>query len=141
MSLIANISSLQSALSTQKDQLLQRAGEGTKESRENAKIEKAGKDFESILLGNWLQQAENSFAKVPGGDGQEDDEDAGKDQFQGLAMQSLATSLTASGGIGIAKMITKHLLASSEKATESVTSNSVRAAQRANVASPETRTR
>lgn len=74
---------------------------------------KAGKDFESILLGSWLQQAEQSFAKVPGGDGQ-DDEDAGKDQFQGIAMQALAGSLTASGGIGIAKMITEHLRSGQE---------------------------
>ncbi len=72
------------------------------------KTMKAGKDFESILLGSWLQQAEQSFAKVPGGDGEED-EDSGKDQFQGIAMQALAGSLTASGGIGIAKMITKYL--------------------------------
>lgn len=77
-------------------------------TREDTKIAKAGKDFESILLGSWLQQAEQSFAKVPGGDG-EDEEDAGKDQFQGIAMQALAGSLTASGGIGIARMITKHL--------------------------------
>lgn len=125
------------SLSAEKDLLLDRAGQGTKESRENAKIQKAGKDFESILLGNWLQQAENSFAKVPGGDGT-DDEDAGKDQFQGLAMQSLASSLTASGGIGIAKMITKHLLNSSEK-EGAATEQSVGAAKRANVAPPETR--
>ncbi len=77
-------------------------------SRDEAKVEKAGKDFESILLGSWLQQAENSFATVPGGDG-EDDADAGKDQFQGIAMQALAGSLTRSGGIGIAKMISSHL--------------------------------
>jgi Rod binding domain-containing protein len=109
MKLSIDTSTQQSASSAQSDRLLQRAGASNQETRENAKIEKAGKDFESILLGNWLQQAENSFAKVPGGDGQDDDEDAGKDQFQGLAMQSLAGSLTASGGIGIAKMITKHL--------------------------------
>ncbi len=130
-----------SGLSAQKDQLLDRAGQGTKETRENAKIEKAGKDFESLLLGNWLQQAENSFAKVPGGDGEDDDEDAGKDQFQGLAMQSLAQSLTASGGIGIAKMITKHLLASADKAGDPSADHSVQAAKRANVAPPEVRTR
>jgi Rod binding domain-containing protein len=75
---------------------------------ENSKIEKSAKDFESILLGSWLQQAEQSFGSVPGGDG-DDDEDAGKDQFQGMAMQSLGTSMTASGGIGIAKMISKQL--------------------------------
>jgi Rod binding domain-containing protein len=74
---------------------------------ENSKIEKSAKDFESILLGSWLQQAEQSFGSVPGGD--DDDADAGKDQFQGMAMQSLGTSMTASGGIGIAKMISKQL--------------------------------
>ena len=131
MSLLIDFTTPQNVLS---------AGEGSKQTRENAKIEKAGKDFESILLGNWLQQAENSFAKVPGGDG-EDDEDAGKDQFQGLAMQSLAGSLTASGGIGIAKMITKHLLASSEKERAASTDQSVRAAHRANIAPAETGTK
>jgi Rod binding domain-containing protein len=102
-----------SALDTQADTLLQRTRSGAAPASahgvdQDAKIEKAGKDFESILLGNWLQQAENSFATVPGGDGV-DDSDPGKDQFQGLAMQALAGSLTKSGGIGIAKMITQHL--------------------------------
>lgn len=75
---------------------------------ENSKIEKSAKDFESILLGSWLQQAEQSFGSVPGGD-DDDSADPGKDQFQGIAMQSLGTSMTASGGIGIAKMISKQL--------------------------------
>lgn len=100
------------SLNAQTDQLLARAKSSltapTSATRENAKIEKAGKDFESILLGSWLQQAEQSFAKVPGGDGEEDD-DSSKDQFQGIAMQALAGSLTAAGGIGIARMITRHL--------------------------------
>lgn len=96
------------------------AGVSTKAGSEDAKIEKAGKDFESILLGSWLQQAEQSFAKVPGGDGQDEDDDSGKDQFQGIAMQALAGSLTASGGIGIAKMITSHLRESSHHKSESV---------------------
>lgn len=96
----------------QSDKLLSRArsaaADAAPSAKQDAKIEKAGKDFESILLGSWLQQAEQSFAKVPGGDGEEDD-DSSKDQFQGIAMQALAGSLTASGGIGIAKMITEHL--------------------------------
>ena len=75
---------------------------------ENNKIEKSAKEFESILLGSWLQQAEQSFGSLPGGDG-DDDEDSGKDQFLGIAMQSLGTSMAASGGIGIAKMIAKQL--------------------------------
>ena len=80
----------------------------TKEYQEDAKIDKSSKDFESILLSSWLQGAEKSFATVPGGDG-EDDDDSSKDQFQGIAMQALGSSLTASGGIGIAKMIAQHL--------------------------------
>ena len=108
-----------SALQTQTDQLLDRAGKAAGANREGAKIEKAGKDFESILLGNWLQQAENSFATVPGGD--EEDSDAGKDQFQGIAMQALAGSLTKNGGIGIAKMITQHLRASDAGAADHAT--------------------
>jgi Rod binding domain-containing protein len=76
-------------------------------SAENAKIEKSAKDFESILLGNWLQQAEQSFGSLPGGD--DEDADAGKEQFQSMAMQSLGASMTAAGGIGIAKMISKQL--------------------------------
>lgn len=77
-------------------------------STENAKIEKSSKDFESILLSNWLGQAEQSFGSVPGADA-EDDADSGKEQFQGIAMQALGASLTSSGGIGIAKMIAESL--------------------------------
>lgn len=75
---------------------------------QNAKIEKSAKDFESILLGSWLQQAEQTFATLPGGE-DDQDADAGKDQFQGMAMQSLGASLTMAGGIGIAKLISKQL--------------------------------
>lgn len=109
------ISSGQSGmLDAQAAQLLQRARSTaaqlgtTKDEQENAKIDKSSKDFESILLSSWLQGAEKSFASVPGGDG-EDDDDSSKDQFQGIAMQALGSSLTASGGIGIAKMIAQNL--------------------------------
>jgi len=103
------------ALDAKTDQLLKNAKTATTLSASDkldAKTEKAGKDFESILLGSWLQGAEKSFASVPGTDEEEDDDDSSKDQFQGLAMQQLAGALTASGGIGIAKMITQHLRAS-----------------------------
>jgi len=91
-------------LATNPDFLLRRAASTP---MENAKIEKSAKDFESILLGSWLQQAEQSFGSLPGGD--DEDADSGKDQFQGIAMQSLGASMTAAGGIGIAKMISKQL--------------------------------
>ena len=107
-----------SLLDAQAGRLLERsrstqAGSGTgQDPKLDAKIEKSSRDFESILLGSWLQGAEQSFGTVPGGDG-EDDEDTGKEQFQGIATQALAGSLAASGGIGIAAMISKSLHAAS----------------------------
>ncbi|MFY9853584.1 MAG: hypothetical protein WAK26_06885 [Terracidiphilus sp.] len=82
--------------------------QSTSSGSENAKIEKSAKDFESILLGSWLQQAEQSFGSVPGGD-EDGDSDSGKEQFMGMAMQSLGNAMTAAGGIGIAKMISQQL--------------------------------
>jgi Rod binding domain-containing protein len=88
--------------------MIKQVGSASSSTTENNKIEKSAKDFESILLGSWLQQAEQSFGSLPGGD-EDGDEDSGKEQFQGIAMQSLGTSMTNSGGIGIAKMISKQL--------------------------------
>src|SRR5271168_2713782 len=73
-----------------------RSGQG---ANEDGKIEKGSKQFEAMLLSSWLQQAEKSFATVPGAD---DDEDAaGREQMMSLGVQSLAESLAAGGGIGI----------------------------------------
>jgi Rod binding domain-containing protein len=77
------------------------------DGKSDTKIEKSAKEFESMLLSNWLQQAEQSMASVPGA---EDDEDAGaRDQLMSLGVQSLATAMTNAGGIGIAAMISKAL--------------------------------
>ena len=73
---------------------------------DDGKIEKSAREFESMLLSNWLQQAEQSMATVPGA---EDDEDAaGRDQMMSLGVQSLATD-GRTGGIGIGKMIAQAL--------------------------------
>lgn len=80
----------------------------------NTKIEGAAKEFESMLLSNWLQQAEQSMATVPGADDQDED-GAGRDQMMSLGVQSLAGALTASGGIGIAGMISKALERAADK--------------------------
>jgi len=80
---------------------------------DDAKIEKGAKEFEAILVGSWLQQAEQSFATVPGVD---DDQDPGGQQMMSLGVQQLATSMAASGGIGIGKMIAKAMHANAEKA-------------------------
>ena len=91
-------------LTTNADKLLHQTASSDKD---NAKIEKSGKDFESILLGSWLQQTEQSFGSLPGAE--DEDEDSGKDQYAGMAMQALGTSMTAAGGIGIAKMVSESL--------------------------------
>jgi Rod binding domain-containing protein len=75
---------------------------------ESQKIERSAKQFESILLASWLEQAEKSFATVPGGDGDENS-DPGKDQLKSYGVQAVASALTNAGGIGIAAMISKGL--------------------------------
>jgi Rod binding domain-containing protein len=81
-------------------------------SSDDAKIKKSSTEFEAILVGNWLQQAEHSFASVPGAD---DDEDSGqRDQVMSFGVEAVASSLAASGGIGIGKMVAKALKAQSE---------------------------
>jgi Rod binding domain-containing protein len=82
----------------------------------SSKIDKAAHDFESILVGQWLEKAEKSFATVPGSD-PDQDQDAGHDQFQSIACQSLAQGMAKTGGFGIAAMISKHLAAAEAKQT------------------------
>ena len=73
------------------------------------KIEKASRDFESILLGHWLEEAQESLGSAPGGSDDDDDADPARFQLQGMGMQSLATAITKSGGIGIASLIRHQL--------------------------------
>ena len=74
-----------------------------------AKINKAAGDFESILIGQWLEQAEKSFGTIPGNDPDQEN-DSAHDQFQSIACQTLAQALSKTGGFGIASMISKQLL-------------------------------
>jgi Rod binding domain-containing protein len=102
------------AADAQGDLLLARAQSAAASgARDSAKIQKAGHDFESLLLGTWLTQAEQTFAQAPGGASEQDDDGEGGDgtgdQFLNMAMQHLASAITDSGGIGIARMITQHL--------------------------------
>jgi Rod binding domain-containing protein len=100
----SNAGAVVEPLTTNADKLLHQASSSEKD---NSKIEKSAKDFESILLGSWLQQTEQSFGSLPGAE--DDDADSGKDQYSGIAMQALGTSMTTAGGIGIAKMISTSL--------------------------------
>jgi|ERR1700728_106525 Rod binding domain-containing protein len=115
-----------SLLEAQQERMVQqlKSQQGT---ANDGKIEKSAQEFESMLLSNWLQQAEQSMATVPGA---EDDEDApGRDQMMSLGVQQLANSLAASGGIGIGKMIAKALHKAAEQpATPTATPATVSAA-------------
>jgi Rod binding domain-containing protein len=75
-----------------------------------SKIDKAAHDFESILVGQWLEKAEKSFATVPGTD-PDQSRDSAHDQFQSIACEALAKGLSKTGGFGMASMISKHLVA------------------------------
>jgi Rod binding domain-containing protein len=67
------------------------------------KLVKATQDFESILLTNWLEKVQQSFA------GGEDSGDAGHDTLSALGTQAMASALAARGGIGIARMLLQRL--------------------------------
>jgi Rod binding domain-containing protein len=98
---ISATASQASAAQTWQDTLLRQAEAGAA-SGEDVKIRKSSKDFEAMLLGTWLQQAENSFASVPGGD---DEDDSQRDQIMGFGVQSLSGFLAQSGKFGLGSMI------------------------------------
>jgi Rod binding domain-containing protein len=110
---MGSLSSQASLQQVREDQMLQQM-KGQNGANDDAKIEKGSKQFEAMLLGTWLQQAEQSFATIPGAE--DDDDAAGRDQMMSLGVQSLAESMAASGGIGIAKMIAKAMEATAHKA-------------------------
>lgn len=70
-----------------------------------ARLSSAAKEFESVLLGQWLKDAESTFGNVPGSE----EDDAGGEQMKDFAMQHVATEITDRGGIGIAPMVERAL--------------------------------
>jgi Rod binding domain-containing protein len=110
---LGSLSTQTSLLQSQEERMVQ-GMKSSKSATDSAKIDKGAQEFESVLIGSWLQQAEQSFGTVPGAD---DDEDASnRQQMMSFGVQSLATSLAASGGIGIGKMIAKAMHARADKA-------------------------
>jgi Rod binding domain-containing protein len=105
----------QSSLLQAKENRLMKQTQIAQAGNDNGRIEKSAKEFEAMLLSNWLQQAEQSMATVPGAD-DDGDEGSGRTQMMSLGVQSLATSLASSGGIGIAAMIAKALHSAADKA-------------------------
>jgi Rod binding domain-containing protein len=110
---LGSMSPQQSVLQAQQDQLVRQMQSPDRLS--NEKIDKGSKEFEAILVGSWLQQAEQSFTTLPGTD-DEEDKDVASGQVMSFGVQALSTSLAASGGIGIGKMIAKAMHAAADKA-------------------------
>jgi Rod binding domain-containing protein len=81
---------------------------GLEDSSNPDRMRRSAQEFESILLSQWLEQAREAFAGVPGGE-EEDSDDPGHDQMWSLGSQSLATAVTKSGGVGIAKLLVGYL--------------------------------
>jgi Rod binding domain-containing protein len=88
----------------------------------DARIRKGSKEFEALLLGSWLQQAEHSFASVPGGD---DGDDSQRDQVMSFGVQSLATFMAGSGKFGIAEMVAKAMEQRADKAGQAASDPSL----------------
>ncbi len=110
---LGSLSTQTSLLQMKEDRLIQQMN-SPKSLADDARIDKGAQQFEAILMGSWLNEAEQSFGSVPGGD---DDQDSGGEQMMSLGIQSLATSLAASGGIGIAKMVASAMHAVANRST------------------------
>ena len=72
---------------------------------EAARLSSAAKEFESVLLGQWLKDAESSFGSVPGSE----EEDTGGEQMKEFAMQHVAAEITDRGGVGLAPIVERAL--------------------------------
>ena len=103
----------QASLLQSREESMMQGMKSSKGANDDAKIDKGSREFEEVLVGSWLQQAEQSFATVPGAD--DDENAASRDQVMSFGVQSLATSLAASGGIGIGKMVAKAMHARADK--------------------------
>ena len=77
------------------------------------KAEKAGAEFEGVLLNIVLGAVERSFSELPGTKVQQENQ-----AYNGLGMQALTSGLARAGGIGLGKMISA-ALEKNEKAHKS----------------------
>jgi Rod binding domain-containing protein len=69
------------------------------------RVTHAARQFEAVLLNSLLGSLEHSFSALPGKKA-----DSIADNYHAMGMQALASSLAASGGLGIANMIERNLL-------------------------------
>jgi Rod binding domain-containing protein len=130
---MASLSSQTSLLQLKEAGTLQQM-KSAKSLSDAAKIDKGAQQFEAILIGTWLKDAEQSLGSVPGGD---DNQDSGGEQMMSLGVQSLATSMAASGGLGIGKMIAKAMHATQDQLNSQATTTRSAKQSMVNPAGPE----
>jgi Rod binding domain-containing protein len=68
------------------------------------KLVRAAHQFEAVLLNSLLGSLEHSFTSLAG-----KETEAGSDTYRSLGLQTLASSLAAKGGLGIADLIVRKL--------------------------------
>jgi|HubBroStandDraft_5_1064220.scaffolds.fasta_scaffold1516092_1 Rod binding domain-containing protein len=68
------------------------------------KVVKAARDFEGVLLTSLFGSLEKTFSEIGA-----KSTDPGANDYQFMGAQALGSSLAASGGIGIARMIVHNL--------------------------------
>jgi len=74
-----------------------------KQVRQSLALKKAAQEFESQLLGALWKSMQGSL------DAEDDSADPAAGNIKDLQVQALCSGMANSGGIGIAKMITRHL--------------------------------
>jgi len=72
---------------------------------EEAKLRKAAADFESILLSTFWKSMKQSFAA----DDDDDSTDPAHDTLEDMGMQAMSTAVGKAGGLGLGKLILKHI--------------------------------
>jgi Rod binding domain-containing protein len=71
---------------------------------QEAKLKKAGAEFESIMLSTFWKSMKGSFA-----DEDEDSTDPAHDTLEDMGVQAMSTAVGKAGGLGLGKLILKHL--------------------------------
>jgi Rod binding domain-containing protein len=67
------------------------------------KLVKAAREFEAILLQNWLEKMNKTMA------GDTESQDAAHDTISSMGAEAVAAALSERGGIGIASMLERRL--------------------------------
>ena len=71
---------------------------------QEAKLKKAGAEFESIMLSTFWKSMKSSFA-----DEDDDSTDPAHDTLEDMGIQAMSSAVGKAGGLGLGKLILKHL--------------------------------